>query len=181
MSSPKLKAGSQFPAITLATADGSEVTLGQPRQGADWQMVVIYRGRHCPLCTRYLNEIEKLRTQFLALGIDVVAASADSLAQLNSHSEELTVGYPIAYGLTIEQMAQLGLYVSHPRSAQETDHPFAEPGLFVINEQGQVQVLDISNGPFARPELSVLLSGLDFVRNPENHYPIRGTYELAQP
>ena len=34
---------------------------------------------------------------------------------------------------TVEQMQQLGVYISHPRSPQETDHPFAEPGLFVIN------------------------------------------------
>lgn len=74
-------------------------------------------------------------------------------------------------------MQQLGLYISHPRSAQETDHPFAEPGLFVVNEKGQVQVLDISNGPFVRPELGILLSGLGFIRNPENNYPIRGTVE----
>lgn len=90
---------------------------------------------------------------------------------------DLSVSFPIAYGLTIEQMQQLGLYISHPRSAKETDHPFAEPGLFVINDKGQAQVIDISNGPFVRPELSVLLSGLTFIRNPENNYPIRGTYE----
>ena len=179
MSHDTLTAGAPFPAITLDTADGSKIPLGQPQTGADWQMVVIYRGQHCPLCTRYINEIEKLKVQFLALGIDIVAASADSLAQLTSHREELAISYPIAYGLTLDQMAQLGLYVSHPRSAQETDHPFAEPGLFIINEQGQLQVIDISNSPFARPELSVLLSGLEFVRNPENHYPIRGTYKFT--
>ena len=54
---------------------------------------------------------------------------------------------------------------------------FAEPGLFIINEKGQLQVIDISNGPFVRPELEVLLAGLGFIRNPDNNYPIRGTYQ----
>ncbi|MGR5469947.1 hypothetical protein ACPV51_22250, partial [Vibrio astriarenae] len=39
-----------------------------------------------------------------------------------------------------------------------------------------VQAIDISNGPFARPDLNVLLSGVAFIRNPENNYPIRGSY-----
>ncbi|MDG2609875.1 thioredoxin peroxidase, partial [Vibrio parahaemolyticus] len=70
-------------------------------------------------------------------------------------------------------------YISEPRSEKETDHLFAEPGLFVVNSKGQVQLVDISNGPFARPDLEVLLSGLAFIRNPENDYPIRGTYQAA--
>jgi len=41
-------------------------------------------------------------------------------------------------------MKSLGLYVSEPRSEQETDRPFAEPGVFVVNADGLLQVLDIS-------------------------------------
>lgn len=177
MASNKFKAGDQFPVIELSTLAGQRITLGKPQNSLDWKMVVVYRGQHCPVCTRYLNEIEKRKSDFQQLGIDIVAVSADSESQLTGHIDQLTASYPITYGLTIEQMKELGLYISNPRSAQETDHPFAEPGLFVINEKGQVQVLDISNGPFVRPELDVLLSGLGFIRNPENNYPIRGTYE----
>jgi len=177
MTANKFKAGDLFPVIELPTINGEKVTLASPHSGSDWQMVVVYRGKHCPMCTRYLNEIEKRKAKFLELGISIVAVSADNEAQAVTHMEQLTSSYPIAYGLTIEQMQQLGLYVSKPRSAQETDHAFAEPGLFIINAKGQVQVIDISNGPFVRPELDVLLSGLDFIRNPENNYPIRGTYQ----
>ncbi|MCW8327841.1 AhpC/TSA family protein [Photobacterium sp. SDRW27] len=177
MTANKFKAGDQFPIIELPTLDGDNISLGIPQTGFDWKMVVVYRGKHCPLCTRYLNELEKLKEDFFKLGIDIVAVSADSETQVTAHMADLTVSYPVAYGLSIEQMQQLGLYISHPRSARETDHPFSEPGLYVINDKGQVQVLDISNGPFVRPELGVLLSGLSFIRNPENNYPIRGTYE----
>lgn len=74
-------------------------------------------------------------------------------------------------------MKELGVYISHPRSAQETDHLFPEPGLFIINDKGQVQVVDISNNPFVRPALNQLVSGLAWIKNPENNYPIRGTYQ----
>ncbi len=176
MSANKFKAGDSFPRLVLPTLEGQEIDLAMPRGNHDWQMVVVYRGRHCPLCTRYLNQLETLKSDFSRLGIDMVAVSADSLVQATDHNRELQVSFPVAYGLSIEQMQQLGLYISHPRSTRETDHIFAEPGLFVINDQGQVQVVDISNAPFARPEPDVLLSGLDFIRNPDNNYPIRGTY-----
>lgn len=176
MSSMKFTAGAPFPNIQLPSLDGEPISLGTPAEGSDWRLVIIYRGKHCPLCTRYLNEVEKLAADFVKLGIDVVAASADSLEQAQEHKSNLTASFPIAYRLTIENMQQLGLYISNPRSAKETDHPFAEPGLFVINDKGRVQLVDISNGPFARPELSTLLSGLSFIRDPENNYPIRGTY-----
>jgi hypothetical protein len=48
--------------------------------------------------------------------------------------------------------------------------------LFVINERRQVQVVDLANNPFVRPELDRLLSGLEWIKNPDNNYPIRGTY-----
>lgn len=177
MTSSKFTAGDLFPAIELPSLSGENIIIGTPQGDADWRLVVVYRGKHCPMCTRYLNEIEKLKQEFSQLNIDVIAVSADSKIQATAHLAELSISYPIAYGLNIAQMHQLGLYISNPRSAQETDHPFAEPGLFVVNGEGQVQVIDISNGPFVRPELGVLLAGLSFIRNPENNYPIRGTYE----
>ncbi len=80
MTTNKFKAGDLFPAIELPTLNGEKITLGAPHSGADWQMVVVYRGRHCPMCTRYLNEIEKNKEKFLELGISITAMSADSLA-----------------------------------------------------------------------------------------------------
>lgn len=128
------------------------------------------------MCTRYLNELESLVPQYHQISIDVMAVSADSAEQLQQHQTQLNVTYPIAYGLTVEQMQQLGVYLSSPRSEKETDHVFSEPAIFVINAEGKVQVLDMSNGPFARPDLSVLLQGLSWIRDPQNHYPIRGIF-----
>jgi hypothetical protein len=70
-------------------------------------------------------------------------------------------------------MRGLGLYVSNPRSPEETDRPFPEPALFVINPKDELQIIDVSNAPFARPDLEALLAGLKFVI--ANDYPIRGT------
>ena len=177
MTISKFKAGDLFPAIRLNSLNFGEVELGKPLNGKDWHLVVVYRGKHCPMCTSYLIQLEQLKNKFYDIGISVLAVSADPEEKASAHNQEMGLSFPVAYGLSIEQMKDLGLYISHPRSAQETDIPFAEPGIYVINEKGQVQVTDISNAPFARPDLETLVGGLGFIRNPENNYPIRGTHE----
>ncbi|CAN6960684.1 Thioredoxin peroxidase [Psychrobacter okhotskensis] len=170
----KLRAGSQFPDIQVPMLDGEMKTLGKPENGHDWKLVVVYRGKHCPICTKYLNQLETVKSSFADAGVDIIAVSGDSKQQLEAHLEELDISFPIAYSLTVEQMNTLGLYISDPRSEKETDHPFAEPGVFVINAKEEIQIIDISNAPFARPELEALANGLSFVR--KNDYPIRGTH-----
>jgi hypothetical protein len=49
--------------------------------------------------------------------------------------------------------------------------------LFIINDKKQAQIIDISNVPFSRPELKSMIMGLGFIRDPQNNYPIRGTYK----
>ena len=172
----KLHAGTVFPDITATLLSGESVNLAKPKAGFDWKLVLVYRGKHCPLCTRYLNQLEQFKGALADIGVDIIAVSGDSKAQLEAHSEQLEVSYDISYGLSVEQMKTLGLYISDPRSEQETDHPFAEPGLFVINAEGHIQVVDISNNPFVRPELQALVNGLAWIRNPDNNYPIRGMH-----
>ncbi len=177
MKTQKLHAGTEFRPLTATGQDNTVVDISKPTGESDWQMVVVYRGRHCPLCTKFLNNLAGFRQRLLDIGIDIAAVSADSREQLDDHLTRLDVNFPLFYGLTLEQMQELGLYISVPRSEKETDHNFAEPGLFVINNDGKVQVVDISNNPFARPDLEVFVSGLEWIRKPENNYPVRGTYQ----
>ena len=167
--SEKIRAGSVMPAIRVPKLGGGELDLGG--NGA-WRMVIVYRGKHCPICKRYLSGIEALQGEIDDLGLEVVAVSGDSEEQARSVADETGVKIPVGYGLTKAQMQQLGLYVSTPRP-NETDHEFPEPGMFVVNDQGQVQIVDISNAPFARPEIASILRGIRFIQ--EKGYPIRGT------
>ena len=118
------------------------------------------------MCTEYLTKLKDHIPDLADIGIDVVAASADSKEQLDAHLNRTDkhrlgeVNFPIAYGLNEDDLLALGTYISCLRSDKETDHPFAEPALFVINEHGTVQVVDYSNNPFVRPELATLVRGL---------------------
>ncbi len=100
MKNQKIEAGTAFPKIALDGLDGRTEDIGKPRNGADWKMVVVYRGRHCPLCTKYLNALEAYKVSLREIGIDLEAVSGDSKAQLERHVEKLNVSFPLYYGLT---------------------------------------------------------------------------------
>ena len=169
----KFKAGGAMPRMKLAKVGGGSAEIGGKRD--KWQLVVVYRGLHCPLCKRYLSTLNDLAEDFQAINTDVVAVSADPKEKAETEKQELALDFDVAYDLSQDQMRTLGLYISNPRSPQETDRPFAEPGVFIVNPEGNAQVIDVSNAPFARPDLNSLLNGLKFVQ--EKGYPARGTAE----
>lgn len=168
--STKPDAGMPFPDIRVPKVGGGELA---PARLDGWRVVVVYRGKHCPICEKYLDTLNGLRAAFKDADIEVMALSADPREKADAQAAAQDLGFPIGYDLSVAQMQQLGLYVSEPRSPRETDRPFAEPGLFVINPDGKLQIIDISNAPFARPDLSSLLQGLKFIKDKD--YPIRGT------
>jgi len=135
--------------------------------------VVVYRGRHCPLCKAYLETLDGLLDELAAAGVSTLAVSADPKEKAEADVAEHGWRFPVGYALGIDQMRALGLYISQPTSSRETDRPFAEPGLFAINPQGKVHIVDISNAPFARPNLAGILDGIKYVQ--KKSYPIRGT------
>ncbi len=175
MPTMKLSSGSPLPDITLPTVGSGMTTLGKPEKPGNWMLVFVYRGWHCPVCKQYLTRLESLKESFLGTGAEIIAVSGDPEHKAISMTESVGITFPVAYGLSITQMRDLGLYISHPRSPQETDRPFAEPGLFAVNAEGKVQLIDISNTPFNRADLGELLETVEWIQ--ANHYPIRGTYE----
>lgn len=166
----KPRPGETMPNVTLAKAGGGEMTIGS---SSSWQLVVVYRGKHCPLCRKYLSSLDLLSLQFETLGVGIVAISADTKEKAESEIADEGWRFAVGYGLSVEQMRSLGVYISNPRSASETDRPFSEPALFLVNPDGILQIIDMSNAPFSRPDLPTLLNGLKFLF--ANNYPIRGT------
>ncbi len=167
-----IAAGSRFPALDWPLVGGGRLDLSTED---GWRLLVVYRGKHCPICRKYLATLDGLATDFEAAGIRLAVVSADPREKAEAQVAEGGLKLRVAYDMTREQMRRLGLYVSEPRSPQETDRPFAEPAVFAINPDGRVQVVDVSNAPFSRPDLASLLSGLKFIR--EKDYPVRGTLD----
>lgn len=165
----KFEAGAIFPDFTWNSVAGEAVT---PASGTGWRLLVIYRGKHCPLCKQYLTKLDGMQKDFAAAGIAVWALSSDPLQRAKDEASENGWTLPVLAELSQEEMGTLGLYISSPRSSDETDRNFAEPATFVINPEGNVQIVDVSNAPFARPDPKGLLDGIRFVKTKD--YPVRG-------
>ncbi len=135
-------------------------------------MLFVYRGRHCPRCKRFLNKLNAVLPDWTDT-LDVVVVSADTKAKALADKEEFGWDFDLCYGLSEPQMRALGLYVSTPLSEAETTGVFAEPGAFALRPDGSLMLVDISNGPAARPDLEELLDGMKF--NIANDRPTRGT------
>lgn len=168
----KIAAGADLPEMTLPTVGGGEVQIGGSRDG--WQALFVYRGLHCPICKTYLAKLEARLGEFAGFGAEVVTVSGDPKEKAEAFAEQAGLTFPVAYGLSVEQMRLLGLYISAPRSDTETDRPFPEPALFVTTPEGKVQIVEIANAPFVRPDLDLIVRGLDRAKD---GYPIRGTME----
>lgn len=167
--STKFTAGAIFPDFSWMAVDGVNVNLARE---PGWRMLVIYRGKHCPLCRKYVGQLDAMRDDFKKANIGIWTLSADPLERARSEVEEEGWTIPVLTGLSDAEMDILGLYISSPRSPDETDRNFAEPALFVINPAGDVQIIDLSNAPFARPDPQSLLDGIRFAKAKD--YPVRG-------
>lgn len=176
MKTDVLSPGEVFPSIILPLLDGGRVDIAKPTGKHDWKLVLVYRGKHCPLCTNYLLELESNRIAFSNIGIDVIAVSADSEARAIAQLGEIDTTYPVAYGLSQKQMKSLNLYISGPQNGMDVEGPFAEPGLFIINHDGKLQLVDTSNVPFSRPNLGNIAAGMKWLRSQTQEFPINGTH-----
>jgi peroxiredoxin len=162
--------GTEFPPLPLALIDRGRVDLASL---PGWRLLVIYRGRHCPACTKYLQTLSALHARFVALGVTVVAASSDPEARAAGEARDQAWPFHVAFDLDVAQMRALGLFVSAAAESEEADRPFAEPGLFLIEPSGVLRAIDVSNVPFSRPDLEQILEGIRSVQQAQP--PVHGS------
>ena len=164
------------PALELSLVGGGRFSLAAETP-QHFTMVVFYRGLHCPICRRYLSELEGLLPEFEKRGVSVFAASSDA----QDRAEQAKSGWGLAnlhvgYGLSIAEARKWGLYISSskgPTSAGVVEPDlFNELGLFIVRPDGTPYWGTTSTMPFGRPHFNEILQSLDFVI-PKN-YPARG-------
>ena len=142
-------------------------------------MVVFYRGLHCPICTKYLLELERLAPEFASRGVQVVAVSSDSEERAREMAQKIGAkSLPFGFGLSLRSARQWGLYISTSRGKTSIgiDEPalFSEPGVFLVRPDGTLYYGAVQTMPFARPHFQDLLGGVDFALAKD--YPARGEY-----
>jgi peroxiredoxin len=164
------------PGLEFDALDGGRWSLAEQKP-QHFTMVVFYRGLHCPICRRYLTELNGMIGDFDKRGVSTVIASNDSRERARETKEKwglpnLTIGY----GVPVEKSREWGLYVSTSRgmtSAGVEEPPlFAEPGLFLVKPDRTLYWASISTMPFARPHFPEIVAAIDFAVS--KNYPARG-------
>ena len=169
------------PALDLPLLDGSRFTLGAA-PAATFDLLVFYRGLHCPLCAKYLLELERLHDEFIQRGVQPLAISSDGAERARAMAEKLKVSkLRFAYDLPLAEARTWGLTVSTSRGKTslgiEEPARFSEPGLFLVRPDGTLYWGSTQTMPFARPHFDEIIGAIDFVV--KNDYPARGEYTGA--
>jgi peroxiredoxin len=166
------------PALDVPLTDGGRFVLGA-KPAEKFDLIVFYRGLHCPICAKYLLELERLAPEFEIRGVSLVAISSDEEERAKKMAEKVNASVvKFGYGLALETARQWGLYVSASRGATSIgiDEPalFSEPGVFLIRPDGTLYYGAVQTMPFARPQFQDLLGAIDFAIAKD--YPARGEY-----
>ena len=167
----RLAPDARVPDLSLPLVDGGSFTLNAAPPEM-FTMVLFYRGLHCPVCKAYLERFDPLVEGYREAGFDVVVASMNDADTAAKTRAEWTIpNVPLAYGLSDEKAREWGLYISNNINPNEAP-VFCEPGTFWVRPDGRLYLADVSNMPWARPDLEFLLSKVPLIK--ERGYPARG-------
>ncbi|MBW0145563.1 redoxin domain-containing protein [Sphingomicrobium clamense] len=136
-------------------------------------ILAIYRGVHCPLCKKWLEQLDGLVDQYAERGINVTAMSMDEEARARLSQKDWNIdNVPLAYGMSEELARSLGCYISTKREGSKEPDRFCEPGLLLVHPDQTLYAGVWQTMPFTRPDWETLMGALDFVRDKD--YPPRG-------
>jgi peroxiredoxin len=167
-----LMPGQQAPPLSVPLVGGGDFTLNKDKPG-NFTIVIFYRGLHCPICKGQLTDFLGKLQDFEAMGVDVVAVSMNTQNLAGQTMEQWALsGLKLGYGLTREQAAAWGLYLSSAIKDAEPD-VFSEPGIAIVRPDGTLYHWSVQTAPFGRAKAAELAGVLKFVI--DNNYPVRGT------
>ncbi|AYG62210.1 peroxiredoxin-like family protein [Rhizobium jaguaris] len=142
-------------------------------------LISFYRGLHCPVCLKYLRDLDSLIPEYERRGTKVIAISSDLHERAQDMASKVGTNLRFGYSLPLTVARQWGLYISSSRgkSSIKIEEPplFSEPGVFLVRPDGTLYYSAVQTMPFARPLFSELLQAIDFAI--VNDYPARGEYD----
>jgi peroxiredoxin len=164
------------PALELPLVGGGTWSMADQKP-ENFTMVVFYRGLHCPICSRYLGDLNRKAQKFADKGVNILVASSDDEDRATRAKKEWELdALDLAYGISLEKAREWGLYVSTSNGKTSTGlvepDMFIEPGLYLIRADGTLYFGTVQTMPFARPSFAEILAAIDRVL--EVNYPARG-------
>jgi peroxiredoxin len=166
------------PELRVPTLAGGDFDLAADAPKL-FTLISFYRGLHCPVCLKYLRDLDALIPEYERRGTKVIAVSSDVRERAREMAGRVGTNLRFGYSLPLTVARQWGLYVSASRgtSSINVEEPplFSEPGVFLVRPDGTLYYAAVQTMPFARPLFSELLQAIDFTI--ARNYPARGEYD----
>lgn len=169
------------PALSVPLAGGGRWSLAE-QNPENFTLVVFYRGLHCPICAKYLNDLDSKVEAFAKHGVTAIAISGDDAGRAETTKTKWRLpNLALGYGLDLDTARRWGLYISagHGTTSAGVPEPplFIEPGIFLVRADGTLYFSSVQTMPFARPHFADILTAVEFVV--ARSYPARG--EVTDP
>ena len=167
------------PNLLFPTLQHGDFNLSQHAKNK-FNLIVFYRGLHCPLCANYLTELSNLTEEFKKRDVKIIILSSDQKDRAQQMADKIKMNPQIVmgYDLKLIDAKKWGLYISAGRGKTsigiEEPTKFSEPGVFITREDQTLYYGSTQTMPFARPIFKDLLAAIDFAIN--KNYPARGEY-----
>ena len=167
-----LKPRQPVPSLAVDTLDGSWSLADQTPE--NFTMIVFYRGLHCPICSKYIGEMNKMIDDFAEIGVTMLAVSQDPRERAEQAREDWGLDrLSVGYGASLEQVRDWGLHRSAGRGKTsigiEEPDEFNEPGIFIVRPDQTLYWAQVSTMPFARPQFREILGALKFALEKDYH------------
>lgn len=154
-----------MPAIDAELAGGGSWHLADEHPQM-LTLLVFYRGLQCPICRKWLGELERLLPEFERRGVSVIALSTDTRGRADQAKRDWGLAnLRIGCGVEPEDARKAGVYISEGRgvakSGIEEMTLFTEPAVLAVKPDGMLYMAWTQSGPHARPHMSEVLSALE--------------------
>jgi peroxiredoxin len=147
---PLLEPGHPAPDLALTAVGGDLVTLSTLWQNAP-TVIAFYRGDACPMCNRYLHELQLRYDEFESAGIRVVAISSDQ----PELGQETVTRHDLSFDVLADpDRAAIDAFDVIYNDAEG----HAEPAIFVIAPGGTLAYESIVSGALGRPSVDDVLT-----------------------
>ncbi|MFJ8613561.1 peroxiredoxin family protein [Streptomyces sp. NPDC093675] len=140
---PLLKAGDQFPAVTVTPAGSDPLQLPDALAGG-FGVVLFYRGSWCPYCNAQLRAFQRAEERLAREGVKVVALSVDGEAATRELIQKHGLTFPVGHSADARLLEEAtGAFVHE-------DPTYLQSTGFVLSPEGRVLVSVYSSGAIGR-------------------------------
>lgn len=150
----KLVQGDKLPQTALRIIDGTTLRLPDDLYGR-YMALLFYRGNWCPYCIRHLVSFQARLSELETLGVQVVAATADTRETTVAMIKEKGITFPVAYGVTKQDIEAMD-----PWWTEDQHGLYVQPLELLVLHGGTVFGSIYASGPVGRMDVEEVLNSV---------------------